>query len=85
MNLTNFKKWIPGVAALILILIIITFYFFNQRQKDTSFCKEKCVYSSLGKLYKYKGSGGGLSQIAIGRDFPTQKECIDYCLIQVNK
>ncbi|GAI07058.1 unnamed protein product [marine sediment metagenome] len=84
------------IAGLIVLTAIGGWWFYNH-QKDVNICKEKCVYvenkpfvSGFGSVFdspkekeiqgeyvwRYRSDTNGSSRI-----FETQKQCIDYCLM----
>lgn len=68
------KKW---WFWLIILLIIITSVFgYSQRQEAINTCKRNCFWSSASSI------GGERWTYKTFLSFPTQEQCIDYCLSQ---
>jgi len=80
---TVFKKgysvWKKNILYKMIIIAIpiaiVGGIWWYQYQQDVVMCKRRCVYNEYKKVWQYK------ELIRSERSFPTQEQCIDYCLI----
>ena len=68
------------ISILIVLLGTVVVIVKYQNQKNITQCKKESIYNANDKVWHY-GEGGRL----YSREFPTQKSCVDYCLIDLKK
>lgn len=51
-------------------------------EEKVNYCKEMCSYDNEASAWQCCGKSDVLIKIYGDRYFPTQKQCIDYCLIR---
>ncbi len=59
-------------------IMILGGWWFYKHQSDVNFCKEKCKYTPTSKVWLFR--------LELGyRTFPKQEQCVDYCLMNIDK
>jgi len=73
----NVKKYLlPIVLILISIGLGIMVFWYLPHREDVKNCKIRCRYIVSKEFWEYPVRSWGQTSIA----FPTQDQCIDYCL-----
>ena len=76
------------LIVLLIVLGILTWYYSYQESRN--YCKEKCLYRAFEQDFEgSRLSGQGMIKADYWefinennvRQFPTQEQCLDYCLI----
>ncbi len=78
------KKYRITIIILVLVAIVVVALWYQiKRAEDLAIkrCKQECIYWTSDSLWHFKeGSGESRYLESLGRHFPTQEQCIDYCL-----
>ena len=70
------------VIVLVVVLILIgTGIWWYQHQKAVNYCKKSiCSYNPVSKVWQITGGRLIEAKFNAPKFFPTQEQCIDYCL-----
>jgi len=77
------KKIVISIVVLILIVGSVGIWiWWDARQEKINYCKQMCSYENEASAWQCCGKSDMLVNIYGDRYFPTQEQCIDYCLIR---
>jgi len=81
------KKFLIHIIAIFLILAIATLLAMviikiSYKYSFVKNCYYNCYFNKKEKIWEYRPWGYGTQYTLENRDFPDQKNCLDYCLSQ---
>ncbi len=81
-----------AVIIILVALVVVAWSFYSSYQIAVKECKELCFYQSRSGVWNYEYGGEykneegfSVNQFVsqrVGRNFPKQEQCVDYCLSQ---